>query len=220
MTTPSIVIGVSAEIRGGKGICVKILETIFEGQTSVVSSGMILKDLARAFQMPNPTARETLQEAYSRAKSVFGEKCLHYGILDRWQKSGKGVWVFDGVLMPWDVEFVKSFPSSILFFVDCTMEERFRRAKLAALKGEPDSKSDEAEATWEDFRRRHEHETAKFVASIKNLAGVAVLDNNGTPRELGSQIVAILLNRLHLDQQKIFARKEALENLYREIESR
>lgn len=222
MTIPDAVIGVSAEIRGGKGTCVKILETIFYGETATISSGMVLADLARAFDLPNPTNRKTLQDAYSRAKLALGEKCLHPGILERWEKSQKRIWVFDGVLMPWDVEFVRSFPRNILFFVNCALEKSFERARQAALRKEPDSKPDEAEMTFEEFKKRHEHETAKFVASIKNMPGVRVLDNNGRPEELGRQIIKEVVEGYLIDPASLDSRgkRRALRNLYLSISPR
>ena len=191
---PDAVIGISAELRGGKGTCVKILEAIFSGETSVVSSGMILTDLALAFGRPNPTDRKTLQDCYTRAKKALGRRCLHSGIRERWEESEKRIWIFDGVLMPWDVEFIRSFPQKILFFVDCKIEKRCERARIAALNQESGSKPDEAKMTLEEFKKMHEHETAKFVASIKNLPDVQVLDNNGTLEELDKQIKLILAN--------------------------
>ncbi|MBI2122294.1 MAG: hypothetical protein HYT98_04200 [Candidatus Sungbacteria bacterium] len=191
---PDTVIGISAELRGGKGTCVKILETIFHGDTSVISSGMILTDLAMAFERPDPTNRKTLQDCFSRAQKALGRRCLHSGIRERWEESKKRIWIFDGVLMPWDVEFIRSFPQNILFFVDCKIETRYKRARLAALCQEADAKPDEAKITLEEFKKMHEHETAKFVATIKNLSAVRVLDNNGTIKELGSQIKLILAN--------------------------
>lgn len=185
---PDAVIGISAELRGGKGTCVKILETIFHDETSVISSSMILTDLALAFERPNPTNRKTLQDCYTRAKKALGKRCLHSGIHERWEESDKRIWIFDGVLMPWDVEFIRSFPQNILFFVDCRIENRYERARLATLRGETGAKPDEAKMTLEEFKKLHEHETAKFVTSIKNLPDVRVLDNNGTKKELGEQI--------------------------------
>jgi len=191
---PDAVIGISAELRGGKGTCVKILETIFNGETSVVSSGIILTDLALAFERPDPTDRKTLQDCYTRAKKALGRRCLHSGIRERWEESGKKIWIFDGVLLPWDVKFIRSFPQNTLFFVDCKIEKRCERARLAALNQESGAKPDEAKMTLAEFKKRHEHETAKFVASIKNLPDVRVLDNNGTMEELGKQIKLILAN--------------------------
>ena len=191
---PDAVIGISAELRGGKGTCVKILKTTFNGETSVVSSGIILTDLALAFERPDPKNRKTLQDCYARAKKALGKRCLHSGIRERWEESEKRIWIFDGVLMPWDIEFIQSFPQNIIFFVDCKIEKRCERARIAALNQEPGSKPDEAGMTLAEFKKRHEHETAKFVASIKNLPDVRVLDNNGTMEELGKQIKLILAN--------------------------
>lgn len=220
---PDAVIGISAELRGGKGTCVKILEALFYGETSVVSSGMVLSDLAAAFGLPNPSARKTLQDCYSRAKKALGRRCLHPGIQERWEESGKRIWIFDGVLMPWDVEFIRSFPRNILFFVDCAVEKRYERARFAAERGEPGAKPDEARITFEEFKKRHEHETAKFVASIKTLPEVRVLDNNGTVKELGSQIISEVMN-VHclIDPSLVYRRgkQRALRELYRQLSPR
>lgn len=217
MAIPDAVIGISAELRGGKGICVKIFETIFHGETSVVSSGMVLFDTACILKRDNPSTRSTTQNLYSELSVPLGKRFLHPGIKERWEKSGKRIWIFDGVLMPWDVEFIRSFPRNILFFVDCEIRRRYERARLAALRGEASAKPDEAKMTFEEFKKRHKHETAKYVASIKNLPDVRTLNNNGTVEQLADQIIKeFMIVHCLIDPEQIFKpdKQRAFKELY------
>lgn len=71
--------------------------------------------------------------------------------------------------------------------------------------------------TFEEFKKRREHETAKFVTSIKTMPEVRILDNNRTARELGSQIINEVMNVHRLiDPSRIYkpGKQRALKELY------
>lgn len=44
--------------------------------------------------------------------------------------------------------------------------------------------------TFEEFKKRREHETTKFVAPIKTMPEVRILDNNGIVKKLGARLSA------------------------------
>ncbi len=207
---PDLVIGLAALPSRGKGTTAKIIQILLPNQTAIASSGMILRSTARRLNLPDPDSRKTCQDLYMDLASGLGNECLHGGLKKYWEESGKRIWVFDGVLMPWDVKFVKSFPRSALFYIECGMQTAFERARQ---RSDATAKTDEKEMAWEEFKKMHEHETAKHVASIKSGEGVILLDNHGPPKKLCQQIVRAFEDDLcWMTPQEIDARRHNLKS--------
>lgn len=212
---PSLVIGIAGPDGSGKGTAAQIISLLFPGEASAVSSGRLVKKTLQEYGVSDPDDRVAQSEGFSRIKKERGERWLHSLVQEEWERSGKPVWIFDGVRMPWDVEWIKSFPQWIIFYLDTPPQVSYERIVKRAESGDPTAKKGEEKITQEEFLRRKSYEPASFVEQIKNADGVTVLENDGTPETLGKQIAQALLKGGALSEKDVNARKQELEKFYK-----
>lgn len=214
---PVMVIGVSGPIRGGKGTAVKIIKTILGEDLCVASTGAIIEAKLRAYGIANTQDRSAKQDGFLRIAEAEGDQWIQQEALKIWENSRKPVWLFDAILMEWDEDFVRSFPCWMHIHVTAPLEVRWQRAVQAALRGEPDSKPDEANMTLREFEKLHQHKTAEAVGSFETKPGVTAIRNIGPTAHLGGAIVAALMNRRLITSLELDRKREKLQELYHSI---
>jgi len=213
------VIGVAGLPRSGKGTVIKILKTIFGESAHILSSSAILEGLLRDIGVPNPADRSAKQRGFIELARRFGNEWLLTALINQWNAGGKNIWIFDGVCMPWDTAYIQSHTQSTLFYISAPFELRLKRARQAAARGEHMAKPDEIAITEEQFQKLHEHETTRHIKEFQSLPNVAVLENTGTIRNLGSQITTALVNTQMIQPDTLVPCRAALEELYKQFES-
>ena len=210
-------IGVAALPRSGKDTTTAIVQTIFGDDAHVLSSSMVIEGLLKGLGVPNFTERSAKQRGFIELAKRFGNKWLLTALENEWTAGGKKTWIFNGVCMPWDAEFIQSFPQWTFLYVTAPFEIRFERAKQAALKNEATAKPDEATMTEEQFRHIHTHETARYLEAFQTIPGVSIINNSGTVRELGAQIIAAFLAKGTVTQDQLQTNHDRLEELYKKL---
>jgi dephospho-CoA kinase len=86
----------------------------------------------------------------------------------------------DGVRYPNEVEMLRGFEKSILFFVDAPSEIRFERVRKRGEKGE-------GKIDYAKFLRAEKRETERYLDDINAMADYN-LDNSGSFEDLYRQV--------------------------------
>lgn len=217
--SPDYIIGIAALPRSGKDTTTTILNTIFAGRAHTLSSGIIVEGLLKNLGVPNYMDRVAKQQGFIELARRFGNEWLLTALGNEWRMSGKKIWIFNGVCMPWDATYIQSFDRWMLLCITAPFETRLARARQAVLNKETTAKPDEAAMTEERFREIHTHETARHIESFQTIPGASIITNIGTVRELGSQIATALLTKDIVDQEELIASRDRLEALYKKLES-
>lgn len=211
-------IGIAGLPASGKGTIRKILEIIFGDRFCAITTGMILRQIAHTENYPEPDSMATLQKIFSEKKAVLGDEWLHEYIKKAWSGASAEIGGLDGVRMPWDVTFIKSYPQWIVFYASAPDEVRHQRAVIRAKAGDLEGKSDEKDISLEAFLAREQHETARFTRTIKNIPGVTAIENI-SPRQLVQDAILALLNTRFITPADITdEKKQKLRELIEEIE--
>lgn len=215
---PDLVIGIVGPERAGKSTAARIFEIVFRDRgVCTVNGGEILEWLLREIDHPTPTARSAKQKIYSAVKNLLEDERWLVEIIERrLQRSGRRIWILNGLRLPCDVAFVQRFPRWNIFYVDVSFRIRLERARRAARKR--GGKTDEAHLTPAEFVKIQSHETSGFVERIKSIQGVTVLKNDRTVRNLGAEIVSTLLNEHLVTPEQLFSSHQALEAFYRQFD--
>lgn len=216
---PQWVIGIAGEIRAGKSTIAQIIAAACgEEHCCIMNGGAILEEILRKNSHPTPQARTAQQQLWIQKKEELGDpEWLTKEIRRRFRECGKPVWIFTGLRKPWDVEFIKEYPSWLIFYVTPAEERRLVLARSAAMKDA--GKTDEKQIKEADLGMLRECETEQDITAISRLDGVCHLYNTRTFRDLGAQVIAVLLTKRVVSPDEINSRKDALEALYQKLES-
>lgn len=171
-----LVIGLSGRIGGGKGTIGDYLMRKHGAEGRRFSD--ILRDLLLRLHIP--IERAALQSLGATLRTQFGDDILVKTLQKDLETAEAKIVIVDGVRYPNEVDMLRSFENSILFFVDAPPEIRFERVRKRGEKGE--DKIDYAE-----FLRAEERETERHLDEVMALADYR-LDNSGGFEDLYKQI--------------------------------
>lgn len=181
-----------------------------EVASKVSTSRIIQQELQRRGEK-NSFDRRTKQQAISGAENKKW-------VLERIKATLEGIYlpyaIVDALCMPWDIEWLTSLPKWTLFYYEAPIEVCLARRKAAALKGEEDSKPDEANMTIDEFREILGHETAVHIPSFKNTPGAIIIDGNAPIEDFGRQHIAGLLQQGIINQWHVVDKVSALFRFY------
>jgi len=171
-----LVIGLSGRIGGGKGTIGDYLMREYGAEGRRFSD--ILRDLLVRLHIP--VERRALQNMGATLRMQFGDDVLVQTLRKDLETAEADIVMVDGVRYPNEVEMLRGFDNSILFFVDAPPKIRFERVKKRAEKGE--DKIDFAE-----FLRAEERETERHLDEVKAMTDYQ-LDNSKSFEDLYKQI--------------------------------
>jgi dephospho-CoA kinase len=171
-----LVIGLSGRIGSGKGTIGEYLAREYGAEGRRFSD--ILVDLLKRLHIS--PERKALQNMGATLRSQFGDDVLVKALKKDLEAADSNIVMVDGVRYQNEVEMLRGFEKSILFFVDATPEIRFERVRKRGEKGE-------GEIDYEEFLRAEKRETERYLDQIKALADFR-LDNSGSFDDLYKQI--------------------------------
>jgi len=176
-----IILGLAAELAGGKGTVAKHITEKYSGSSHRFST--MLRDILSRIYLPD--SRENMQKLSTILRQNFGEDTLAKVMAEDVKKDAHKVIAVDGVRRPADILYLKEIPGFKLVYIDASIENRFERIKKR------EENPDDATKTLEQFKKDQKGEAD---AQIRNMKGQAdyVIDNNGTFEELYKQIDEII----------------------------
>lgn len=176
MKNKKIVIGLVGETGSGKDTVAHYIKRKY-GAHDLRFSLPMKKALKLFFERPNKTDQAWF---YQVLKERFGEEILHLGI-KRFIEQHSGIMSINGLRMPNDFEFVKSFENGYVIYITANQELRWKRAYS---RGE---KADDKQSL-EDFNEfESTTETEKAVPEIGAKADFTI-KNETTMDDLLNQV--------------------------------
>lgn len=177
-----VILGLAAELAGGKGTVAKYIIEKQDGSSSRFST-MLRGILSRIYL---PDSRENMQDLSTILRQKFGEDTLAKVMAEDVRNDAHEVIAVDGVRRPADIKYLKEIPGFKLIYIETSIENRLERIKK---RGE---NPDDATKTLEQFKKDQEGEADAQIRSMKEHADF-VVDNNGTLEDLYKQIEEIII---------------------------
>jgi len=176
-----IILGLTAELAGGKGTVAKYIKEKYQGNSHRFST--MLRDVLDRLYLEQ--SRENMQKLSTIVRQNFGEDTLAKVIYEDVKRDEHLVLVVDGVRRPADIKYLRELPEFKLVYIDASLEKRYERI---IKRGE---NPDDATKTFEQFKKDQEGEADSLIRSLKKEADF-VVDNNGNFEDLYSQIDKII----------------------------
>ncbi len=170
------VIGLSGRIGGGKGTIGEYLASEYGAEGRRFSD--ILRDLLLRLHIP--AEREALQNMGATLRLRFGDDVLVQTLKKDLEAAKADIVMVDGVRYPNEVQMLRGFEKSLLFFVDAPPKIRFERVRKRGEKGED-------KIDYEEFLRAENRETERYLDEIKAVADYR-LDNSSSFKNLYQQV--------------------------------
>ena len=171
-----LVIGLSGRIGSGKGTIGDYLADKYGAEGRRFSD--ILIDLLVRLHIP--VERGALQKMGATLRSIFGDDVLIHAMKKDLEEAEADIVMVDGVRYPNEVEMLRAFEKSILFFVDAPPKTRFERVRKRGEKGEE-------KIDFQEFLRSEQRETERHLDEVRAMADYK-LDNSGSFEDLYKQI--------------------------------
>ena len=175
-----MLIGLSGRIGAGKGTVADYLAENYGAQGCRFSD--ILADLLKRLHIP--AEREALQKMGSTLRSIFGDEVLIHALKKDLEEAESEILMVDGVRYPNEIDMLKSFNKSILFFVEAPPQIRFERVKKRAEKGED-------RIDFDEFLKAEKRETERYLSVVEKHADY-ILDNSDSFEDLYRQVEVAL----------------------------
>ena len=176
-----IIIGFAGEMASGKGTAAQYLCEHWSGESYRFSTALF--DVAKRLHLPPD--RDSLQRLSGSLRKEFGEDLLAKIIYAEARDATRDVVVVDGVRRREDVKYLRELPNFVLCYITVPIRTRYERM---VIRGE---KADDANKTFEQFEKDHQHESELEIPELKSFAA-EVVDNSGTLPEFFTQLDAIV----------------------------
>lgn len=176
-----IILGLAAELAGGKGTAARYMAEKYEGSSHRFST--MLRDVLDRLYLEH--SRGNMQNLSTIIRKTFGEDTMAKVMFEDTRKDQREVVAIDGVRRPADIEYLRQLPEFKLIYIDTSLENRYERI---VKRGEnPDDKS----KTLEQFKKDQEGEADVQIRNLKAEADY-VIDNNQDMNHLYRQIDEII----------------------------
>lgn len=176
-----IILGLAAELAGGKGTAAKYVTEKYEGSSHRFST--MLRDALSRFYLEH--SRENMQNLSTIIRKTYGEDTMAKVMFEDTRKDQHEVVAIDGVRRPADIQYLRQLPEFKLVYIDTSLENRYERI---VKRGEnPDDK----DKTLGQFKKDQEGEADIQIRSLKAEADF-VIDNNQDMNYLYRQIDEII----------------------------
>jgi dephospho-CoA kinase len=146
----------------------------------------ILLDVLTRLHLPG--SRENLQKLGYALRTAVGESVIVDAFKKDLAAEKAQVLVVDGVRYPNEVDLVRSFPGSVLLYLDAPQKVRYERCVKRGEKGE-------ANISFEEFVAAENRATESHLDEIKDLADYCI-GNEGPREELYLKVDDILAKKL------------------------
>jgi len=176
-----IILGLAAELAGGKGTVAKYIVEKHSGNSHRFST-MLRDVMDRLYIEQN---RENIQKLSTIIRQNFGEDTLAKVMFEDVKRDEHAIIAIDGVRRPADIKYLKTLPEFKLVFIDTSLENRYERI---VKRGE---NTDDKTKTLDQFKRDNDGEADILIRDLKAEADF-VVDNNGTMEDLYAQIDKII----------------------------
>ncbi len=176
-----VIIGLVGETGSGKDTVANHIHKRY-GVPLLRFADPLKKTLSLLMEKPS---KEDHAWLYGALKERFGEDVLHNALRRQIAVSGEKILCVNGLRMPKDEEFIRSFPKNYILYI--TADQRLRWERTVS-RGE---KSDDNQSFEEFAKFEATAETEKAVGRIGSRADFVVV-NNGTLDELLSQVNSIM----------------------------
>jgi dephospho-CoA kinase len=177
-----VILGLAAELAGGKGTVAKYIVENYSGSSYRFST--MLRDILSRIYLPD--SRENMQKLSTILRQNFGEDTLAKVMAEDVKKDDHGVVAVDGVRRPADIKYLKEIPGFKLVYIETGIENRFERIRK---RGE---NPDDVTKTLEQFKKDQKGEADAQIRNMKEHADF-IVDNNGAFENLYKQIDEIIL---------------------------
>lgn len=178
---PKIILGLAAELAGGKGTVAKYIVEKHNGNSHRFST--MLRDVLDRLYLEQ--SRKNMQNLSTVIRQTFGEDALAKVMFEDVKKDEHEVVAIDGVRRPADMKYLKTLPEFKLVFIDTNLENRYERI---VKRGEnPDDKT----KTLDQFKKDNDGEADVLIRDLKTEADF-VVENNGSIENLYLQIDKII----------------------------
>jgi dephospho-CoA kinase len=179
-----LVIGLTGNIGAGKTVVSDHLHKRYGADQ--VRFSQILMDVLDRLCLPKD--RSNLQTLGEVVRKSFGSDVIVNAFKKDLEKSRSEVVVVDGIRYMNEVEMLRSFPNSVLLFMDAPPRLRYERVVLRREKGEEKN-------SFEEFLKAEQRGTEKGLSKIKKTAD-HVIENDGSVEQLLKKIDDIVNKRL------------------------
>jgi dephospho-CoA kinase len=176
-----VILGLAGEIACGKGTVAKYLVEKYDGSTHRFST--MLRDVAKRMYLPEN--RDNLQKISTLFRENFSDDIMSKVICHDVKNDEHQVVAVDGVRRLPDIKYLNEIPNFKLVYIEADIEKKY--ARIINRK----ENTDDAEKTFEEFKKDHEREAEVRIRDLKSKADF-VIDNNGTFEELYAQIDKII----------------------------
>lgn len=176
-----IILGLAAELAGGKGTVAKYIVEKYKGSSHRFST--MLRDVLDRLYLGQ--SRENMQKLSTTVRRTFGEDTLAKVMAGDVNKDNHEIIAVDGVRRLADIEYLKKIPRFKLVYIDADIEKRFKRI------GKRNENPDDAGKTFEQFKKDNEGEADAQIKGLKNYADI-VINNNGDFTDLYQQVDNII----------------------------
>lgn len=176
-----IILGIAAEIAGGKGTVTKYVTEKYNGSSHRFST--MLRDILDRIYLEH--SRGNMQNLSTALRQTFGEDTMAKVMFEDTKKDEHEVVVIDGVRRTADIKYLRQLPEFKLIYIDADIKKRYERI---IKRGE---NPDDATKTFEQFEKDQLGEADAQIRSLKDQADF-VIDNNGTFNDLYNQVDKIV----------------------------
>ena len=176
-----IIIGLAAELAGGKGTATKYIVEKYDGSSHRFST--MLRDILDRIYLGH--SRENMQKLSTMLRQTYGEDTMAKVMFEDTKKDEHDVVVIDGVRRPADMTYLTQLPEFKLLYIDVGIKKRYERI---IKRGE---NPDDVTKTFEQFEKDQLGEADAQIRSLKEKADF-VLNNDGPVEELYQQIDKII----------------------------
>ncbi len=174
------VIGLIGQIGSGKGTFVRFLrETLSEKRIAHIKSSDILIKTLKLWHIP--PIRKNLQKLPEAMECFFGIGILSNAVFCETKDSEGDIVVFDCIRQRTDLDMVRTFPQSIVVFMESYEKIRYERIKN---RGE---KPEETSLSFGQFKEEGQTSTEPQISELGSMADFKIT-NNGTLEEFGREI--------------------------------
>lgn len=174
------IIALSGKMGSGKTAASDFLHSRYGAKQMRFSQ--ILMDVLTRLHVS--ASRDNLQKLGHALRTSVGESVVVDAFRKDLEAEDAEIIVVDGVRYPNEVELVRSFPESILLFLDAPQKVRYERCVKRGEKGE-------ASITFQEFAASENKATERHLDEIKKLADF-VIENEGSIAQLEKRIEEIL----------------------------
>jgi dephospho-CoA kinase len=174
------IIALSGKMGSGKTAASDFLHTKYGAKQMRFSQ--ILMDVLTRLHLP--VERSTLQNLGHALRTCVGETVVVDAFRADLEAEDAEIIVVDGVRYPNEVELVRSFPGSILLYLDAPQRVRYERCVKRGEKGE-------ASIAFSEFAASEKKETERHLGEIMKLADFVIV-NEGSIAQLEQRIEEVL----------------------------